>query len=161
KNALLGPKRTTRYRLPKRRRGFTQEAKIGGHKVFLRTGEYDDNQLGEIFIDMHKEGAAFRSLMNCFAIAVSIGLQHGVSLEEYVYQCTFTRFEPQGGVDGHANIKFATSIVDYVFRVLGVEYLQRYDLAHVPPEPVRTEIAQSTDHSSAISMQAQTQTQLP
>jgi ribonucleoside-diphosphate reductase alpha chain len=133
-NVVLGPKRTVRFRLPKRRKGFTQEAKVGGHKVFLRTGEYDDGQLGEIFIDMHKEGAAFRSLMNCFAIAVSMGLQHGVSLEEFVEQFTFTRFEPQGSVEGHANVKFATSIVDYVFRALAVEYLHRYDLAHVQPE---------------------------
>ena len=135
KSAVIGPKRTTRFRLPKRRRGFTQEAKVGGHKIFLRTGEYDDGQLGEIFIDMHKEGAAFRSLMNCFAISVSMGLQHGVSLEEFVEQFTFTRFEPQGPVEGHANIKFSTSIVDYLFRSLGVEYLHRYDLAHIPPEP--------------------------
>ena len=135
RQAVIGPKHTQRFRLPRRRRGFTQEAKVGGHKVFLRTGEYDDGGLGEIFIDMHKEGAAFRSLMNCFAIAVSLGLQHGVSLEEFVEQFTFTRFEPQGSVEGHANIKFSTSIVDYIFRVLGVEYLHRYDLAHVPPEP--------------------------
>jgi ribonucleoside-diphosphate reductase alpha chain len=134
KAPTLGPKRhSVRYRLPKKRRGFTQEASIAGHKVFLRTGEYEDGQLGEIFIDMHKEGAAFRSLMNCFAIAVSMGLQHGVSLAEFVDQFTFTRFEPQGPVEGHANIKFATSIVDYVFRLLGVEYLKRYDLAHVQP----------------------------
>ena len=135
KAPTLGPQRATvRYRLPKKRRGFTQEARIAGHKVFLRTGEYEDGQLGEIFIDMHKEGAAFRSLMNSFAIAVSMGLQHGVSLAEFVDQFTFTRFEPQGPVSGHPNIKFATSIVDYVFRVLGIEYLQRYDLAHVKPE---------------------------
>jgi len=134
KAPVLSPQRqTVRYRLPKKRRGFTQEAKIGGHKVFLRTGEYEDGQLGEIFIDMHKEGAAFRSLMNSFAIAVSMGLQHGVSLGEYVDQFTFTRFEPQGAVEGHANVKFATSIIDYVFRVLGVEYLKRYEFAHVPP----------------------------
>jgi len=119
--------------LPKKRRGFTQEARVGGHKVFLRTGKYDDGSLGEIFIDMHKEGAAFRSLMNCFAISVSMGLQHGVPLESFVEQFTFTRFEPQGMVDGHPNIKLATSMIDYVFRVLGVEYLRRYDLAHVPP----------------------------
>lgn len=125
---------TVRYRLPARRRGFTQEAKIGGHKVFLRTGEYGDGQLGEIFIDMHKEGAAFRSLMNSFAIAVSMGLQHGVPLQAYVDMFTFTRFEPQGSVVGHANVKYATSIIDYVFRALGVEYLKRYDLAHVLPE---------------------------
>lgn len=134
KQPALGPQRAVRYRLPKKRRGFTQEARIGGHKVFLRTGEYEDNQLGEIFIDMHKEGAAFRSMMNAFAIAISMGLQHGVPLAEFVEQFTFTRFEPQGGVEGHPNIKFATSIIDYVFRVLGVEYLHRYEFAHVPPD---------------------------
>jgi len=142
---LAPPRKSVRYRLPKKRSGFTQEARIGGHKVFLRTGEYQDGQLGEIFIDMHKEGAAFRSLMNSFAIAVSMGLQHGVSLAEYVDQFTFTRFEPQGSVVGHANVKFATSIIDYVFRVLGVEYLKRYDLAHVPPtdeEKAEGEVAQ-------------------
>ena len=123
-----------RVRLPKKRRGFTQEARVGGHKIFLRTGEYDNGTLGEIFIDMHKEGAAFRSLMNCFAMSVSIGLQYGVPLETYVDQFTFTRFEPQGTVEGHPNVKLATSIVDYLFRVIGVEYLGRYDLAHVKPE---------------------------
>ena len=122
-----------RVRLPKKRRGFTQEAAVGGHKVFLRTGEYEDGTLGEIFIDMHKEGAAFRSLMNCFAMAVSVGLQYGVPLETYVEQFTFTRFEPHGVVSGHPNIKFSTSIVDYIFRVLGVEYLRRYDFAQVKP----------------------------
>jgi ribonucleoside-diphosphate reductase alpha chain len=124
----------TRVRLPKKRLGFTQEAKVGGHKIFLRTGQYVNGQLGEIFIDMHKEGAAFRSLMNCFAMSVSIGLQYGVPLETFVEQFTFTRFEPQGLVEGHPNIKFATSIVDYLFRVLGVEYLHRYDFAQVPPD---------------------------
>jgi ribonucleoside-diphosphate reductase alpha chain len=124
-----------RVRMPQKRRGFTQEARVGGHKVFLRTGEYEDGSLGEIFIDMHKEGAAFRSLMNCFAMAVSVGLQYGVPLETYVEQFTFTRFEPHGVVSGHPNIKFATSIVDYIFRVLGVEYLKRYDFAQVQPEP--------------------------
>jgi ribonucleoside-diphosphate reductase alpha chain len=124
-----------RVRLPPKRAGFTQEARVGGHKIFLRTGEYLDGTLGEIFIDMHKEGAAFRSLMNCFAMAVSVGLQYGVPLSTYVDQFTFTRFEPQGSVENHDNIKFATSIVDYIFRALGVEYLQRYDLAHVPPAP--------------------------
>jgi ribonucleoside-diphosphate reductase alpha chain len=129
-----------RMRLPTKRRGFTQEARVGGHKVFLRTGEYEDGQLGEIFIDMHKEGAAFRSLMNCFAMAVSIGLQYGVPLETYVEQYTFTRFEPHGVVEGHPNLKFATSIVDYIFRVLGVEYLKRYDFAQVQPaEPLAIE----------------------
>ncbi len=123
-----------RMRLPKKRMGFTQEARVGGHKIFLRTGTYDNGTLGEIFIDMHKEGAAFRSLMNCFAMSVSIGLQYGVPLLTYVDQFTFTRFEPQGPVEGHPNVKFATSIVDFIFRTLGVEYLHRYDLAHIKPE---------------------------
>jgi ribonucleoside-diphosphate reductase alpha chain len=124
-----------RARLPKKRRGFTQEARVGGHKIFLRTGEYEDGRLGEIFIDMHKEGAAFRSLMNCFAMSVSVGLQYGVPLQTYVDQFTFTRFEPQGPVEGHPYVKFATSIVDFIFRTLGVEYLHRVDLAHIkPPE---------------------------
>jgi ribonucleoside-diphosphate reductase alpha chain len=123
-----------RVRLPKKRSGFTQEARVGGHKIFLRTGEYEDGTLGEIFIDMHKEGAAFRSLMNCFAMSVSIGLQYGVSLDTYVEQFTFTRFEPQGLVEGHPYVKFSTSIVDYLFRVLGIEYVNRYDLAHVKPD---------------------------
>jgi ribonucleoside-diphosphate reductase alpha chain len=133
-----------RVRLPKKRRGFTQEALVGGHKVFLRTGEYDDASLGEIFIDMHKEGAAFRSLMNCFAMAVSVGLQYGVPLETYVDQFTFTRFEPHGPVTGHPNIKFATSIVDYIFRVLGVEYLRRYDFAQVKPAELPVSIDDPT-----------------
>jgi ribonucleoside-diphosphate reductase alpha chain len=133
-----------RVRLPKKRQGFTQEAYVGGHKVFLRTGEYEDATLGEIFIDMHKEGAAFRSLMNCFAMSVSIGLQYGVPLQTFVDQFTFTRFEPHGVVTGHPNIKFATSIVDYIFRVLGVEYLQRYDFAQVKPAPAPTPIEDPT-----------------
>jgi ribonucleoside-diphosphate reductase alpha chain len=132
------PPKLRRRRLPKRRHGFTQEARIGGHKVFLRTGEYEDGTVGEIFIDMHKEGAAFRSMMNCFAIAVSMGLQYGVPLEDLVDQFTFTRFEPQGRVDGHENIRNCTSVVDYVFRVMGLEYLNRTDLAHVLPEDVRS-----------------------
>jgi len=123
-----------RKRLPKKRIGFTQEARVGGQKVYLRTGEYDDGRLGEVFIDMHKEGAAFRSLMNCFAIAVSLGLQYGVPLEEYVECFTFTRFEPQGGVQDHPNIKYATSVIDYLFRVLGLEYLGRTDFVQVKPE---------------------------
>ena len=122
-----------RRRMPDRRSGYTQKATIGGHKVYLRTGEYDDGTLGEIFVDMHKEGAAFRSLMNNFAIAVSLGLQHGVPLEEYVEAFTFTRFEPNGPVTGHENIKMATSIIDYLFRELAVSYLGRYDLAQVQP----------------------------
>ena len=111
--------RAGRKRLPGQRRGFTQEARVAGQKVYLRTGEYEDGTLGEIFIDMHKEGAAFRSMINCFAIAVSKGLQYGVPLDEFVETFTFTRFEPQGMVTGHPNIKMATSIIDYVFRVLG------------------------------------------
>jgi ribonucleoside-diphosphate reductase alpha chain len=136
----------SRVRLPKKRRGFTQEAHVGGHKVFLRTGEYDDGSLGEIFIDMHKEGAAFRSLMNCFAMSVSLGLQYGVPLETFVEQFTFTRFEPHGVVTGHPNIKFATSIVDYIFRVLGVEYLHRYDFAQVKPVEAAVTIEDPTGH---------------
>ncbi len=122
----------TRVRLPKRRRGFTQEATVGGQKVYLRTGEYPDGRLGEVFVDMHKKGAAYRSLMNAFAIAVSLGLQHGVQLEEYVDAFTFTRFEPQGVVVGHDRVKFCTSVLDYLFRSLAVDYLGRDDLAHVP-----------------------------
>lgn len=122
-----------RQKLPEKRRGFTQEAVVGGHKVYIRTGEYQDGQLGEIFIDMHKEGAAYRSMMNCFAIAVSLGLQYGVPLSEYVDKFTFTRFEPSGPVMGHPNIKFSTSVVDYIFRVLGLEYLGRTDFVQVKP----------------------------
>ena len=123
-----------RQRLPHRRKGYTQKASVGGHKVYLRTGEYEDGRLGEIFIDMHKEGAAFRSLMNNFAIAVSIGLQYGVPLEEYVEAFTFTRFEPQGIVTGNDAIKMSTSILDYTFRELAVSYLDRHDLGHVSGE---------------------------
>jgi ribonucleoside-diphosphate reductase alpha chain len=122
-----------RERLPTRRKGYTQKAVVGGHKVYLRTGEYDDGRLGEIFVDMHKEGAALRSLLNNFAIAISLGLQYGVPLEEYVDAFTFTRFEPQGPVQGNDSIKYATSILDYVFRELAVSYLERFDLAHVDP----------------------------
>ncbi len=122
-----------RERLPERRKGYTQKAVVGGHKVYLRTGEYDDGRLGEIFIDMHKEGAALRSLLNNFAIAVSLGLQYGVPLDEYVDAFTFTRFEPSGPVQGNDSIKYATSILDYVFRELAVSYLTRFDLAHVDP----------------------------
>jgi ribonucleoside-diphosphate reductase alpha chain len=122
-----------RERMPDRRKGYTQKAVVGGHKVYLRTGEYDDGRLGEIFIDMHKEGAALRSLLNNFAIAVSLGLQYGVPLDEYVDAFTFTRFEPSGPVQGNDSIKYATSILDYVFRELAVSYLSRFDLAHVEP----------------------------
>src|SRR5438046_1741011 len=122
-----------RERMPDRRKGYTQKAVVGGHKVYLRTGEYDDGRLGEIFIDMHKEGAALRSILNNFAIAVSLGLQYGVPLDEYVDAFTFTRFEPSGPVQGNDSIKYATSILDYVFRELAVSYLERFDLAHVDP----------------------------
>ncbi|MGL4975527.1 MAG: vitamin B12-dependent ribonucleotide reductase, partial [Bosea sp. (in: a-proteobacteria)] len=125
-----------REKLQARRKGYTQKAVVGGHKVYLRTGEYNDGRLGEIFIDMHKEGAAFRAMMNNFAIAVSLGLQYGVPLEEYVDAFTFTRFEPAGYVQGNDTIKNATSILDYVFRELAVSYLGRNDLAHVDPSEI-------------------------
>jgi len=120
-----------RQKLPHRRKGYTQKAIVGGHKVYIRTGEYDDGTIGEVFLDMHKEGAAFRSLMNNFAIAVSIGLQYGVPLEEFVDAYTFTRFEPSGPVEGNETIKMASSILDYIFRELAISYLGRNDLAHV------------------------------
>jgi ribonucleoside-diphosphate reductase alpha chain len=123
-----------RLRPPHRRKGYTQKATVGGHKVYLRTGEYEDGKLAEIFIDMHKEGAAFRSLMNNFAIAISIGLQYGVPLDEFVEAFTFTRFDPAGPVTGNDTIKMATSILDYIFRELAVSYLARNDLAHVEPQ---------------------------
>jgi ribonucleoside-diphosphate reductase alpha chain len=126
--------RHTRKSLPNRRSGYTQKAKIGGHSIFIRTGEYDDGSLGEIFLDMHKEGAAFRSLLNSFAIAVSLGLQYGVPLEEYVDAFTFSRFEPNGMVQGHDYVKIATSVIDYIFRDLAISYLKRGDLGQVKPE---------------------------
>ncbi|MEO0831060.1 MAG: vitamin B12-dependent ribonucleotide reductase, partial [Pseudomonadota bacterium] len=126
--------KSNREKMPERRRGYTQKAIVGGHKVYLRTGEYSDGSLGEIFIDMHKEGAGFRAMMNNFAIAVSVGLQYGVPLEEFVDAFTFTRFEPAGMVQGNETIKNATSILDYIFRELAVSYLDRTDLAHVEPE---------------------------
>ena len=125
--------RTNREKLPERRKGYTQKAIVGGHKVYLRTGEYGDGRLGEIFIDMHKEGAGFRAMMNNFAIAISVGLQYGVPLEEYVEAFTFTRFEPAGMVQGNDSVKNATSILDYIFRELAISYLDRTDLAHVKP----------------------------
>lgn len=128
------PPALQRKRLPKKRSGMTVESRVGGQKIYLRTGEYPDGSLGEIFVDMHKEGAAFRSMMNCFAIAVSLGLQYGVPLEEFVNVFTFTRFEPQGLVD-HPNIKLSTSIVDYLFRVLGMEYLGMTEFVQIPPAP--------------------------
>ncbi|WP_457796350.1 adenosylcobalamin-dependent ribonucleoside-diphosphate reductase [Methylocystis sp. S23] len=135
-----------REKLPDRRKGYTQKAAVGGHKVYLRTGEYADGRLGEIFIDMHKEGAAFRSLMNNFAIAISLGLQYGVPLEEYVDAFTFTRFEPAGPVQGNDAIKNATSILDYVFRELAVSYLGRNDLAHVSPDDIGHDVLGKGEH---------------
>ncbi len=125
--------RSERHKLPERRKGYTQKATVGGHKVYLRTGEYEDGRIGEIFIDMHKEGAAFRSLMNSFAMAISIALQYGVPLEEFVDAFSFTRFEPSGMVTGNDAIKMATSILDYIFRELAISYLGRTDLAHTDP----------------------------
>ncbi|CAN5435597.1 vitamin B12-dependent ribonucleotide reductase [soil metagenome] len=125
-----------RQRLPYRRAGYTQKVKIGGQSVYLRTGEYDNGQIGEIFVDMHREGAAFRSLMNCFAISISLGLQHGVPLEEFVDAFVFTKFEPSGLVNGSPHVKMSTSVIDYIFRELAVTYLGREDLAHVPPEDI-------------------------
>jgi len=119
-----------RNKLPDRRKGYTQKASINNHKVYLRTGEYMDGSLGEIFIDMHKEGAAFRSLMNNFAISISIGLQYGVPLEEFVEAFTFTKFEPSGEVKGNTEIKFSTSILDYIFKELAISYLGRDDLSN-------------------------------
>jgi len=141
-----GHPKPRRKRLPQKRGGFTQEARVGGNKVYVRTGEYEDGNLGELFIDMHKEGAAFRSMMNCFAIAISLGLQYGVPLEEYVDCFTFTRFEPHGIVD-HPNIKMATSVIDYTFRLLGMEYLGRTDFVQVKPtkdDDVKMELESST-----------------
>jgi len=128
---------TKRRKLPTRRAGYTQKAVVGGHKVYLRTGEYEDGNIGEIFIDMHKEGAAFRSLMNCFAISISLGLQHGVPLDEFVDAFVFTRFEPGGIVEGNQHIKMSTSIIDYIFRELALSYLGRDDLVQVKPEDLR------------------------
>jgi len=130
---LSSQPKMTRVKLPAKRRGFVQEASIAGHKIYLRTGEYEDGKLGEIFVDMYKEGSGYRSLLNCFAVVVSKALQYGVPLEEFVDSFTFTRFEPAGPVSGHAHIKNSTSILDYVFRVLGYEYLGRTDFLHVVP----------------------------
>ncbi len=139
-----------REKLPNRRKGYTQKAIVGGHKVYLRTGEFDDGRLGEIFIDMHKEGAAFRAMMNNFAIAISLGLQYGVPLDEYVEAFTFTRFEPAGMVAGNDRIKNATSILDYVFRELAVSYLDRDDLAHVNPEATSTGIGKGVAEDQQV-----------
>jgi ribonucleoside-diphosphate reductase alpha chain len=144
-----------RQKLPLRRKGYTQKAVVGGHKVYLRTGEYDEGKLGEIFIDMHKEGAAFRSLMNNFAIAISIGLQYGVPLEEFVDAFTFTRFEPSGMVEGNDVIKMSTSILDYVFRELAVSYLGRTDLAHVQPDDLRHDALGAKEIPAAAKVQVE------
>ncbi|GAB5511734.1 MAG: vitamin B12-dependent ribonucleotide reductase [Hyphomicrobiales bacterium] len=146
-----------REKMPDRRKGYTQKARVGGHKVYLTTGEYEDGRLGEVFIDMHKEGAAFRAMMNNFAIAISLGLQYGVPLEEYVDAFTFTRFEPAGMVQGNEAIKNATSILDYIFRELAVSYLGRYDLAHVQPDEAgattlgKGEVAERPSANSIVS----------
>ncbi len=137
--------------LPARRNGYTQKAVIGGHKLYLRTGEYEDGTVGEIFLDMHKEGAAFRSLMNCFAIAISLGLQHGVPLEEFVEAFVFTRFEPNGPVKLNDRIKMSTSIIDYIFRELAVTYLDRYDLAQVKEEDLRMDSVKKDDQDPECS----------
>ena len=134
-----------RNKLPDRRKGYTQKASINNHKVYLRTGEYMDGSIGEIFIDMHKEGAAFRSLMNNFAISVSIGLQYGVPLEEFVEAFTFTKFEPSGEVKGNAEIKFTTSILDYIFKELAISYLGRDDLSNQTSNQITELIPQNYD----------------
>ncbi|MGA2548185.1 MAG: adenosylcobalamin-dependent ribonucleoside-diphosphate reductase [Rectinemataceae bacterium] len=142
--------RGIRRSLPNRRSGYTQKAKIGGHSVFVRTGEYDDGAIGEIFLDMHKEGAAFRSILNSFAIAVSLGLQYGVPLEEYVDAFTFTRFEPNGIVKGHDYIKMATSVLDYIFRDLAIAYLDRHELGQVKPEDLESTSAQDSRSANGV-----------
>ena len=149
--------RASRERLPHRRRGYTQKAIVGGHKVYLRTGEYEDGTLGEIFIDMHKEGSSFRSIMDSFAIAVSMGLQYGVPLEEFVDSFTFTRFEPQGLVEGNDAIKMATSVIDYIFRELAVSYLDRDDLAHATGTDMLPDIIGSGVAESALADDAAAQ----
>ncbi len=141
---------TQRRRLPDRRSGYTQKARIGPHKIYLRTGEYEDGSLGEIFLDMHKEGAAFRSMTNCFAIAVSLGLQHGVPLDEFVDAFLFTRFEPNGMVQGNPHIKMSTSLIDYIFRELAITYLGRHELAHVDPEDLRADAIHRSEDPPAF-----------
>jgi len=143
--------KTEREKMPERRKGYTQKAIVGGHKVYLRTGEYTDGSLGEIFIDMHKEGAGFHAMMNNFAIAVSVGLQYGVPLEEFVDAFTFTKFEPSGMVQGNDSIKNATSILDYIFRELAVSYLDRTDLAHVKPEGASFDDLHKGDEGTNVS----------
>ncbi|MEX0720245.1 MAG: vitamin B12-dependent ribonucleotide reductase [Balneolaceae bacterium] len=139
-----------RQRLPFRREGYTQKVKIGGQSVYLRTGEYENGQLGEIFIDMHREGAAFRSLLNCFAISISLGLQHGVPLEEFVDAFVFTKFDPSGMVSGNPHVKMSTSVIDYIFRELAVTYLGREDLAHVPAEDIMSRDLRPADEDAPV-----------
>lgn len=148
-----------RQRLPFRREGYTQKVKIGGQSVYLRTGEYENGQLGEIFIDMHREGAAFRSLLNCFAISISLGLQHGVPLEEFVDAFVFTKFEPSGMVNGNPHVKMSTSVIDYIFRELAVTYLGREDLAHVPVDDIHMRTLKSTGEATS-SQQTKTASEL-
>ncbi len=150
------PNKLSRRILPKKRRGFTVESRVGGHKIYVRTGEYEDGELGEIFVDMHKEGAAFRSLLNCFAIAVSKGFQYGVPLKEYVDTFTFTRFEPNGIVD-HENIKSATSVVDFIFRLLGMEYLGMTDFLHVQPAKATQSTSSGSDPNGGAASNGATQ----
>jgi ribonucleoside-diphosphate reductase alpha chain len=146
--------RTYRKKLPNRRGGYTQSATVGGTKMYLRTGEYEDGQLGEIFLDIHKEGAAFRAVLNCFAIAVSMGLQHGVPLEEYCDAFLFTRFEPNGLVQGSDTVKFSTSIIDFVFRELAISYLGRYELAQVEPEQLMHLTTKPVSHAPGLASEA-------
>ncbi len=153
---IVETERARRDRLPHRRKGYTQKAMVGGHKVYLRTGEYENGRIGEIFIDMHKEGAAFRSLMNSFAIAVSIGLQYGVPLEEFVDSFTFTRFEPSGMVTGNDAIKMATSILDYIFRELAISYLDRHDLSHASKDDLLPDAIGGGDGESGAMARADT-----
>ncbi len=143
--------RGERRRLPNRRKGYTQKATVGGHKVYLRTGEHEDGRLAEMFIDMHKEGSAFRSLMHNFAIAISMGLQYGVPLEEFVESFTFSRFEPSGVVEGNDAIKMATSILDYIFRELAISYLGRTDLAHAEPDDLLPDAVGKGEAQSTLS----------
>ncbi len=157
---LVQRNRILRKRLPAKRSGYTQKAVIGGHKVYLRTGEYPDGSLGELFLDMYKEGAAFRSLLNGFSIAISLGLQYGVPLEEFVDAFVFTKFEPNGIVQGHDRIKMTTSVIDYVFRDLAIGYLSRDDLAHVSPEKIIKEDALSNSFSQNIQEKPLTETKI-
>ena len=153
-----------RFLLPERRQGWTQEARVAGHKVYLRTGEYPDGTLGEVFIDIAKEGATLKGVLGCFAIAVSKGLQYGVPLEEFVDTFTFQTFEPRGMVEGHENIKMSNSIVDYVFRALGLEYLNRTDIVQVPPKdaPVQeTQTVEPVQETQTVEPVQETQTVEP